>query len=132
MYSWDTRCTNTSKATHTVDAHTAEINCLSFRQLCLRCDDDVCTAGTRGVLTLVRRHTVDAHTAEINCLSCRQLCLRCDDDVCTAGTRGVLTLVRQHTRSMLTRLKSTVSRSTHTASSSLPLALPTRSVYNAY
>jgi len=28
--SWDTRCTNTSKATHTVDAHTAEINCLSF------------------------------------------------------------------------------------------------------
>lgn len=28
--SWDTRCTNTGKATHTVDAHTAEINCLSF------------------------------------------------------------------------------------------------------
>jgi len=28
--SWDTRSSNTNKATHTVDAHTAEINCLSF------------------------------------------------------------------------------------------------------
>ncbi|KAJ7363702.1 retinoblastoma binding protein [Desmophyllum pertusum] len=27
---WDTRTTNSSKATHTVDAHTAEVNCLSF------------------------------------------------------------------------------------------------------
>lgn len=27
---WDTRCNNTSKPSHTVDAHTAEVNCLSF------------------------------------------------------------------------------------------------------
>lgn len=27
---WDTRSNNTSKASHTVDAHTAEVNCLSF------------------------------------------------------------------------------------------------------
>ncbi|PFX31200.1 Histone-binding protein RBBP7 [Stylophora pistillata] len=27
---WDTRSNNSSKATHTVDAHTAEVNCLSF------------------------------------------------------------------------------------------------------
>lgn len=30
MYSWDTRSNNTTKASHTVDAHTAEVNCLSF------------------------------------------------------------------------------------------------------
>eukprot|EP00058_Branchiostoma_floridae_P018769 XP_002604258.1 hypothetical protein BRAFLDRAFT_120363 [Branchiostoma floridae] len=28
--SWDTRSNNTSKPSHTVDAHTAEVNCLSF------------------------------------------------------------------------------------------------------
>lgn len=28
--SWDTRSNNTSKASHAVDAHTAEVNCLSF------------------------------------------------------------------------------------------------------
>lgn len=27
---WDTRSNNTSKASHAVDAHTAEVNCLSF------------------------------------------------------------------------------------------------------
>lgn len=27
---WDTRANNTSKPSHTVDAHTAEVNCLSF------------------------------------------------------------------------------------------------------
>ena len=27
---WDTRSNNTSKPSHTVDAHTAEVNCLSF------------------------------------------------------------------------------------------------------
>ncbi|KPJ04811.1 putative histone-binding protein Caf1 [Papilio xuthus] len=27
---WDTRCNNTSKPSHTVDAHTAEVNCLSL------------------------------------------------------------------------------------------------------
>ncbi|XP_066139843.1 chromatin assembly factor 1 p55 subunit isoform X1 [Euwallacea fornicatus] len=27
---WDTRCNNPSKPSHTVDAHTAEVNCLSF------------------------------------------------------------------------------------------------------
>lgn len=27
---WDTRCNNTSRPSHTVDAHTAEVNCLSF------------------------------------------------------------------------------------------------------
>lgn len=27
---WDTRSNNTSKASHSVDAHTAEVNCLSF------------------------------------------------------------------------------------------------------
>ncbi|GBP96226.1 Probable histone-binding protein Caf1 [Eumeta japonica] len=27
---WDTRCNNTSKPSHTVEAHTAEVNCLSF------------------------------------------------------------------------------------------------------
>jgi len=27
---WDTRSSNTSKPSHTVDAHTAEVNCLSF------------------------------------------------------------------------------------------------------
>lgn len=29
-YSWDTRSNNTSKPSHSVDAHTAEVNCLSF------------------------------------------------------------------------------------------------------
>lgn len=28
--SWDTRSNNTSKPSHAVDAHTAEVNCLSF------------------------------------------------------------------------------------------------------
>ena len=28
--SWDTRSNNTSKPSHSVDAHTAEVNCLSF------------------------------------------------------------------------------------------------------
>ena len=27
---WDTRSNNTSKPSHSVDAHTAEVNCLSF------------------------------------------------------------------------------------------------------
>lgn len=27
---WDTRSTNTTRPSHTVDAHTAEVNCLSF------------------------------------------------------------------------------------------------------
>lgn len=27
---WDTRSNNTNKPSHTVDAHTAEVNCLSF------------------------------------------------------------------------------------------------------
>lgn len=27
---WDTRSNTTSKASHAVDAHTAEVNCLSF------------------------------------------------------------------------------------------------------
>ena len=27
---WDTRANNTNKPSHTVDAHTAEVNCLSF------------------------------------------------------------------------------------------------------
>lgn len=27
---WDTRSNNTTKPSHTVDAHTAEVNCLSF------------------------------------------------------------------------------------------------------
>lgn len=27
---WDTRNNNTTKPSHTVDAHTAEVNCLSF------------------------------------------------------------------------------------------------------
>lgn len=27
---WDTRSNNTTKASHIVDAHTAEVNCLSF------------------------------------------------------------------------------------------------------
>lgn len=27
---WDTRSNNTSRPSHTVDAHTAEVNCLSF------------------------------------------------------------------------------------------------------
>lgn len=30
IYSWDTRSNNTSKPSHSVDAHTAEVNCLSF------------------------------------------------------------------------------------------------------
>ena len=30
IFSWDTRSPNTNKASHTVDAHTAEVNCLSF------------------------------------------------------------------------------------------------------
>ena len=30
FFSWDTRSNNTSKPSHTVDAHTAEVNCLSF------------------------------------------------------------------------------------------------------
>ena len=30
VYSWDTRSNNTSKPSHSVDAHTAEVNCLSF------------------------------------------------------------------------------------------------------
>ncbi len=29
-YSWDTRSNNTAKPSHSVDAHTAEVNCLSF------------------------------------------------------------------------------------------------------
>lgn len=29
-FSWDTRSNNTSKPSHAVDAHTAEVNCLSF------------------------------------------------------------------------------------------------------
>lgn len=29
-FRWDTRSNNTSKASHSVDAHTAEVNCLSF------------------------------------------------------------------------------------------------------
>lgn len=29
-HSWDTRSNNTSKPSHAVDAHTAEVNCLSF------------------------------------------------------------------------------------------------------
>ena len=29
-FSWDTRSNNTNKPSHTVDAHTAEVNCLSF------------------------------------------------------------------------------------------------------
>ena len=29
-FSWDTRSNNTCKPSHTVDAHTAEVNCLSF------------------------------------------------------------------------------------------------------
>ena len=29
-WSWDTRSNNTSKPSHSVDAHTAEVNCLSF------------------------------------------------------------------------------------------------------
>lgn len=29
-FSWDTRSSNTNKAAHTVDAHQAEVNCLSF------------------------------------------------------------------------------------------------------
>lgn len=29
-FRWDTRSNNTSKPSHTVDAHTAEVNCLSF------------------------------------------------------------------------------------------------------
>ena len=29
-FSWDTRSNNTSKPSHIVDAHTAEVNCLSF------------------------------------------------------------------------------------------------------
>jgi len=28
--SWDTRSSNTTKASHSVDAHNAEVNCLSF------------------------------------------------------------------------------------------------------
>ncbi|KAH6928166.1 hypothetical protein HPB50_012356 [Hyalomma asiaticum] len=30
LFSWDTRSNNTNKPSHTVDAHTAEVNCLSF------------------------------------------------------------------------------------------------------
>lgn len=30
FYSWDTRSNNSSKASHSVDAHNAEVNCLSF------------------------------------------------------------------------------------------------------
>lgn len=30
LFSWDTRSNNTSKPSHAVDAHTAEVNCLSF------------------------------------------------------------------------------------------------------
>ena len=30
LLSWDTRSNNTSKPSHTVEAHTAEVNCLSF------------------------------------------------------------------------------------------------------
>lgn len=30
LLSWDTRSNNTSKPSHAVDAHTAEVNCLSF------------------------------------------------------------------------------------------------------
>lgn len=30
FFRWDTRSNNTSKPSHTVDAHTAEVNCLSF------------------------------------------------------------------------------------------------------
>lgn len=30
VFSWDTRSPNPNKASHTVDAHTAEVNCLSF------------------------------------------------------------------------------------------------------
>lgn len=30
IYSWDTRSNNSSKASHSVDAHNAEVNCLSF------------------------------------------------------------------------------------------------------
>lgn len=29
-FSWDTRSNTTNKPSHTVDAHTAEVNCLSF------------------------------------------------------------------------------------------------------
>ena len=30
LSSWDTRSSNTNKPSHTVDAHVAEVNCLSF------------------------------------------------------------------------------------------------------
>ncbi|XP_019851362.1 PREDICTED: histone-binding protein RBBP7-like [Amphimedon queenslandica] len=30
LFSWDVRVSNTSKATHVVEAHTAEVNCLAF------------------------------------------------------------------------------------------------------
>ena len=30
FFSWDTRSNTTNKPSHTVDAHTAEVNCLSF------------------------------------------------------------------------------------------------------
>ena len=38
--SWDTRSTNSSKATHTVDAHTAEVSVLDFSHLfSVKCDE---------------------------------------------------------------------------------------------